>query len=497
MKTISRMVSGLVLVVFLLPVLSCATNPATGRSQLILIGEDKEIQIGREAVPQVKAEFGVYPDSALGDFIGSTGKELATFTERPKLPYQFTLVDSPVVNAFALPGGPVFVTRGLLAHANDQAELAGVMGHEIGHVVARHGAEQISQSQLFSVTLGVLGALRPGVRKYSDLLGTGAQLLLLSNSRSAEREADNLGVRYIARAGYDPMGMSRFLGVLDRMGSEGGRALPVWLSSHPDPGNREEATRQQALPLLTKMRKMQKSPRTLGPQYLARLEGLVFGDDPRQGFKKGTTFHHPGMAFRFDFPEGWTLENTQQFVAVTETGNQPRGQFLLRQVSAKNAQGMTPESYAERVGREEPNLKLQGKGVTQHGLAAWRGKAKVTQQDGTSYPLLVAWIAHRGSLFELVGAYDSKAGEEFAGKLDRIITSLREEKDPEVLAVKPVVLKLVKGKQGVTLDALCAGRKDLGAPCKEIARINQINTTTLLAGEGTVKIPIRQSAIYP
>lgn len=487
----------LALAVALTPMMSCATNPATGRTQLILIGEDKEIQIGRDAVPEVKEEFGVYPDAALGDFLGATGRELAALTERPGLPYQFTLVDSPVVNAFALPGGPVFATRGLLAHANDQAELAGVVGHEIGHVVARHGAERISQSQLFSVTLGVLGALRPGVRRYSDLLGSGAQLILLGNSRAAEREADKLGVRYLARAGYDPLGMARFMGVLDRLDRDRERALPAWLSTHPDPGNREEATRQQALPLLERMRKKQKVPRTLGPEYLTRLKGLVFGDDPRQGFTRGTIFHHPGMAFRFEFPEGWKLENTQRLVAVTEAGDQPRAQFILRLVSPQRSQGLTPQAYAERVEREEPGLKLQGQAMTQHGLAAWRGRAKVTQQDGSSFPLLVAWVAHRDRLFELVGAYDSRAGEELPGKLDRMIASLREEKEAAILGVKPVVLEMAQAKAGATLNEICAARKDLGAPCKDVARINQLGLQAPLPAGRTLKIPVRQSPLYP
>ncbi|MBP7146105.1 MAG: M48 family metalloprotease [Acidobacteria bacterium] len=476
--------------------LACATNPATGRRQLMLVGQADEVRMGREADPEVRAEFGVFEDPQLAGLVSRVGKDIASRTEQPDLPYSFTVLDSPIVNAFALPGGPVYITRGLLAHADDESEMAGVLGHEVGHVVARHGAEQMSRQQLFGAGLGLVSILRPDVGHYTDLLGAGAQLLLLKYSRSAESEADRLGVRYLGRTGYDPLGMPRFLAVLDRISERSGQALPNWMSTHPDPGGRVEATRALAAPLAKRRAKQGKPLRVARDEYLAAVDGLVFGDDPRQGFQRGNTFHHPDMRFRFDVPEGWKIINTRQMVAAVDNAEQPSAQLVLQVVPPKEAQGLGPEEFARRIAREQPKLSFQGEATTLGGIPAWVGLVRVPDQKGGASTMLAGWISHRDQLFQMLGAWASSA-DRAPAQLERSIRSFRKEDNAEILAVKPVVLDLAQLPAGTSLQQFCAGRRDLGAKCEDVALINSLPLNKPAESAVKIKVPVRQSPVYP
>jgi predicted Zn-dependent protease len=176
-------------------VAACATNPATGKKELILVSEDQEVQMGQAEAKRTISQLGAYADSELQNYVSSIGKKLAAVSERPQLPWTFTIVDDPQVNAFALPGGPIFITRGILAHMGSEAELAGVLGHEIGHVTARHSASQMSRAQLAQIGLGLGTVLRPDLAQFAGLASTGLQVLFLKYSRDDESEADMLGFR--------------------------------------------------------------------------------------------------------------------------------------------------------------------------------------------------------------------------------------------------------------------------------------------------------------
>src|SRR6059058_5783318 len=182
----------------------CAVNPATGSRQLMLISESQEIAMGRDYDKQVAASIGLYPDSGLQRYMQQFGARLAGSSERPNLPWSFRVVDDPVVNAFALPGGYIYVTRGILAHLNSEAELAGVVGHEIGHVTARHSASQMSKQQLAQLGLAVGAIASPELGRYAGLASQALGVLFLKYSRDNESQADDLGLRYLRRAAYDP-----------------------------------------------------------------------------------------------------------------------------------------------------------------------------------------------------------------------------------------------------------------------------------------------------
>jgi predicted Zn-dependent protease len=222
---------------------TCATNPVTGKSELALVSEAQEIEMGKQGAAEVAQTIGLYPDPAVQAYVSRLGLTLAARTQRPNLPWQYQVVDDPAVNAFALPGGFIFVTRGLLTSITNEAELASVLGHESGHVAARHSVQQISRTEVAQFGLGLGSILSPDVAKYGDVAGAGLSVLFLKFSRDDETQADQLGFGYALADGYDVRQMVDVFKMLDseeKLG--GGGRLPEWQSTHPDPGNRIKAT---------------------------------------------------------------------------------------------------------------------------------------------------------------------------------------------------------------------------------------------------------------
>src|SRR3989449_10965806 len=289
----------------------CAVNPATGSRQLMLISESQEIAMGRDYDKQVAASIGLDPDSGLQRYMQQFGARLAATSERPNLPWSFRVVDDPVVNAFALPGGYIYVTRGILAHLNSEAELAGVAGHEIGHVTARHSVSQLSKQQLAQLGLAVGSIASPEFGRYAGLAGQGLGRRFLKYSRDNQSQADDLGLRYMRRANYDPREMPHVFEMLTRVSqAQGGGRVPEWLATHPNPENRRGRIEQEIAALPQDFSGAAVNRDT----YLRRLDGLVFGNNPREGYFKENQFFHPDLRFRVTFPEGWTTNNGKQTV---------------------------------------------------------------------------------------------------------------------------------------------------------------------------------------
>ena len=246
-KDLSRL-KGLILAALLMIFSSCAVNPVSGKHELMLLSEAEEIQLGRQTDAQVASQYGIYKDGELTGYLNQMGKKMAKISHRPNLPYEFKILDTPVVNAFAVPGGYVYFTRGILANLNSEAELAGVMGHELGHITARHSAQQYSRSQLAQMALGGAMMFSETASILAPLAQMGVGLLFLSYSRDNEREADRLGVAYSSQAGYDATHMARFFETLERMQPEkDGSGLPEWFSTHPNPDDRIGAVQRDAL----------------------------------------------------------------------------------------------------------------------------------------------------------------------------------------------------------------------------------------------------------
>jgi predicted Zn-dependent protease len=310
-------------VLFLVPTLAgCALNPATGERNFTgFMGPEGESRVGREQHPQVVRAFGgVYPDRRVQDYVTRVGRALASVTETPSVNFTFTVLDSPAVNAFALPGGYVYVTRGLLALASDEAELAGVLAHEIGHVTARHSAQRYSQQVVAGFGAAVLGAIT-GSENVADVFSFGASAMLQSYSRDQEFEADTLGIRYLGRAGYALDAMAGLFAKLDRQsrleaelaGQPPGQIDGLnMMATHPRTVDRVERTASLA---------GSSQGRRDRETYLQVIDGLVYGDDPDHGFVRGQSFVHPGVGVRFDVPAGFQLvSGARQVVAQNPNG---------------------------------------------------------------------------------------------------------------------------------------------------------------------------------
>ncbi|GAB4001053.1 M48 family metalloprotease [Spirosoma daeguense] len=282
------------------------------------MSKEQEIALGQESHPSVVATMGLYEDKKLQAFINEKGKAMAQISHRPDLPYQFYIVDSPVVNAFAVPGGYVYFTRGIMAHFNNEAEFAGVLGHEIGHITARHSARQ-QTSQLFGTAGLILGSVfLDKTGQFTEAAAQGLQLALLGYSRAHESESDKIGVEYSSKIGYDAHQMANFFGTIKRIQDNSGQAVPQFMSTHPDPGDR-----------LSKVHEMAKAYQTQNPatyqidreNYLKMIDGIIYGEDPRQGFVENDMFYHPELKFQFPVPKDWQHQNApSQFQMAPKDG---------------------------------------------------------------------------------------------------------------------------------------------------------------------------------
>jgi predicted Zn-dependent protease len=328
MKRLNILIQITSLVFIVLIVISCAINPVTGKRQLMLMSENQELALGSSYDPQVLATFGEYKNAALSNFVQSQGNQMGKISHRPNLQYHIKVLDSPVVNAFAVPGGYIYLTRGILAQLNSEAELAGVIGHEMGHVTARHSASQQTKQTLGQLVLIGSMIASEKLAQYADYAMQGMQLLFLKFSRDDERQADRLGVEYSTRIGYDAHQMADFFKVLYKMNlaqSEGG--VPTFLSTHPDPGDRYNSVNILA-------REWQDSVKLTDYKvnhdtYLKLIDGLIYGEDPRQGYVEGNTFYHPEMKFSFVYPTSWQFQNSPMQVTMAPSDGNALIVFML------------------------------------------------------------------------------------------------------------------------------------------------------------------------
>lgn len=381
---------------------ACATNPVTGRKQVALMTEAQEIEMGREADRQVRQEMPVYDDPELQQYVEEIGQALARKSHRPNLPWTFAIVDSPAINAFALPGGYIYVTRGLLAYLGDEAQLAGVLGHEIGHVTARHSVEQYTRATGAGIGMTIASIFFPATRPFGDLAATGVGIWFLKYGRDDELQADRLGAEYAAQGGWNPdgvAGMLRTLSRLDDVNSSDRRGIPGWLSTHPEPAVRVEQVHTAV-----------EGSRTLVPDgsgvtgrddYLRRIDGLPYGDDPREGVVRGSLFLHADLRFALQFPDGWEVVNGAEQVVATEPGTSHSMVFDLVRGAQSNR---SLEDLATRSMRGA-GFSPAGPGVstTINGLPAWVGTFDGKLNDIGEVRSRLAVIQHERNVYRLVG----------------------------------------------------------------------------------------------
>ncbi len=451
-------------------VAGCSVNPATGQRQLNLIGEAGEISMGREADQEISTSMGLYDAPGMQEYVQGLGTELAATSERPDLPWTFRVLDDPIVNAFALPGGFIYVTRGILSHMENEAELVSVLGHEIGHVTAQHGVNRMSKAQLLGLGVGIGMIASPEFAQFGDLVQTGFGLLFLKFSRDDERQADDLGLRYMVRGGYDARQMPGVFAMLRSVSEAAGAGrVPGWLATHPDPEAREDRIRD-ALPGLGadfSRAKVNREP------FLKHLDGMVFGENPREGYFKESAFHHPELRFRLDFPDGWKTQNQRQAVVGVSSAEDA---VVVLTLSGEADPGTAAQKFLTQEG-------LSGgrpQGLSIGGFPAAGGDFEVPAER----PLRgqVAFVRYRDTTYRLLGYTLKEKWGDYGRPINSFIVGFREERDPAVLAVQPARLQLVRLDRATSIEEF-ARRYPSTAKPETLALINRVEPGgTLPAG---------------
>ncbi|HEU4563341.1 MAG TPA: M48 family metalloprotease [Gemmatimonadaceae bacterium] len=451
----------------------CATNPVTGKQELSLVSEADEINMGRQAAQQVEQSIGFVQNAEMQNYVQRIGAELAARSERPNLPWTFRVVDDPTPNAFALPGGFIFVTRGMMTLMESEAELATVLGHEIGHVTARHSVQQMSRQQLAQLGL-VLGAIiAPNtVGQLGNVAGQGLQLLFLKYGRDDERQADELGFRYALADGYDVREMADVFQALEREQQLTNQSpLPQWLSTHPYPEERIKAVQQR----LAQLNRPLEGLKVDEPQYMQAINGLVYGENPRNGFFSGGVFMHPDLRFRVTFPNGWKAQNTAQAVIAVSPEQDAAIQLTL-------AQGNSPDQAAQQF------LSQQGVQAGQAARESLNGNPAVlsyfqAQTEQGVIAGLATFVSYGGHTYQILSYAPQQRFGAYDALFRSVAASFSSLTDPRALNVQPDRLTIVRLPQAMTL-AEFNQRYPSAVPLTELAIINQVDggASTLPSG---------------
>jgi predicted Zn-dependent protease len=458
----------------------CARNPVTGKRQVALISEEQEIAMGKEADPQIVAEYGLYENANLQAFITQKGKEMAAISHRPNLDYQFKIVNSEILNAFAVPGGYVYFTRGIMAHFNSEAEFAGVLGHEIGHVTARHSVSQ--QSKAILGQIGLIGAMvvSPQLAQFGETASQGLGLLFLKFGRDAERQSDDLGVEYSSKIGYDAQEMADFFTVLQRQGEQAGSAeLPGFLSTHPNPGNRRVDVAKKATEWKQTLNLA--NPKVNRNEYLRRIEGLIYGQDPREGYLENNVFYHPVLRFQFSVPADWNYQNTPQKVNMA-----PKDGRALMFLTL--AQG-TSLQQAANTAMQQYQLQATGsRETTVNGLPALMVEASQQQQQGGVVSTLSYFIQYNNVIYHIIGVTSQADYSAFAPTFNNVMQSFRQLTDPAKLNKQPERIRIKTVGQTATLQQVLRGFNMPDKRLEELAILNGMLLTDQVPQGTLIKI---------
>lgn len=448
----------------LLVLAGCAVNPVTGERELALISESQEIQMGQQAKQQVEATLSLVDDPTLQAYVERVGQRLAAVSERPELPWSFGVIDDPTPNAFALPGGPIYITRGLLSLMDNEAELAAVLGHEIGHITARHAVSQLSRAQLAQIGLVAGMILRPELQQLGGLASQGMQLLFLKYGRDDERQSDDLGYRYAGTLNYDVREMVDVFAQLQRSGEMAGHSpLPSWLSSHPYPEERiqriQERLAQEDQTLL------EQTERGREP-YLRQIDGMIYGENPRNGYFEDGLFLHPDLRFRWQLPRGWPSQNLAQAVQAVS----PQQDAALELTLAPG----TSATQAANAFLSQQGLQVGQSGrTTVNGLNAVSAVFRAATQQGELAGRVV-FIEHEGRVYRILGFAPSARFGSYDDVFRSSLGSFAPLTDPAALAVQPRRVDIVESPERMTLGQFQA-RFPSPISMDELALINQVS----------------------
>jgi predicted Zn-dependent protease len=433
---------------------ACATNPATGQRQLSLVSEEREIALGRDNDAEIRKEMGSYDDRALQEYVTTVGMKLAMNSERPNLPWHFTVLDTPAINAFALPGGYIYITRGILPYLDDESQLAGVLGHEVGHVTARHSVSQQSKSTLAQIGLIGGAIFAPGGQQLAQAGSVGLGALFLKYGRDDEAQADQLGVRYASRSGWDPAGIPRMLTTLGRIEEmSDSKGVPNWLATHPPADDRVQRVQaavreaEAGAPKFT----------TDHDGYLKRVDGIVWGDNPDQGIVRGSSFLHKGLRFAMDFPSGWTIQNGQTEVVAKGPG----GRAVMLLAPVQRPQGRTIDDIAVISMENAGFRQIDGAPTTVNGLQGYLGTYVGSLQNFGRVQLRVLHLRHDRSVYLIAGIAPLDEYQRVIGAFSTSLQSFRGLSPAEAESIHPNRIALYTARSGDTWQGLAEGSKGL------------------------------------
>ncbi len=463
----------------------CSVNPVSGRPELVLTSVEQEREIGREETLKLEKRVGFLEEERFVRYVQAIGRRLAKLSPRQDVKYHFYVVELLEPNAFALPGGYVFVSRGLLALLNSEDELANVIGHEIGHVAARHAVRRLSLSAPFAITTG-LGAWATGIvserlsRVVGGIGGLAGGLLLAPYSRQQEREADRIGQELAAAVGWDPRGMATFLRTLEREEalSQGGPRGMRFLDSHPSTPERVKKTSQRARELEPAHRNPVAGDHA---DFLLHLEGLRVGPNPAEGQFVGTDFFHPGLSFGLSFPEGWKTYNARDKVAAIAPGEDAVAvlELLGKGDDAWEAANEFGEESDIRYAEEPKALSVRGKKAVR-AIGRFRDKA-----------VDLTWLPHDGYIYQITGLSPESAFETYREVFASIATSFGPLTSAQRARIQDTRLRLIHAQGGESIGQLVKRTRSVWSP-EEAAVANALETESSLHAGKLVKVPISE-----
>jgi predicted Zn-dependent protease len=463
---------------------SCARNPVTGKKEFMLMSEGQELALGKESDPAIIAQYGVYQNEKLQLFITEKGKQMAAISHRPNLNYEFKILDSPIVNAFAVPGGYVYFTRGIMGHFNNEAEFAGVLGHEIGHIAAKHSAQQYSKQMLTQVLFIGGMIVSEDFRKFADVAQQGIGLLFLKFSRDNESESDKLGVEYSTKIGYDAHEMAGFFKTLKKLGGEDG-SIPTFLSTHPDPGDRNTKVNQMAT-------EVQKTidPATLKVNrntYLRMIDGIIYGEDPKQGFVENNVFYHPELKFQFVVPTSWKLLNSPAQVQMAPEDGKALMVMAL-------AEGADLNAAKNKVIEENKLIVVESTNINVNGLPAIAMLSDIVQeaQQGqqASEPLkvLTYLIEYNKMIYKFHGLSTKADFNTYFTNFQTTMKSFKVLTDQSKINKQPTLLKVVESSKNTSLQQILNDYKMPAAKHKELAILNGLELNEMVEKGTLIKV---------
>lgn len=488
-------------VLLLLAVLSisgCFTmevNPVSGNKRMYGYSWSQELQIGKEADTEISAQYGLYDDPKLAAYIDELGQELVkvshfrredTRSEYRDIEFTFRVLNSPVVNAFALPGGYVYITRGLISHLENEAQLMVVIGHEIGHVAARHASQRAANQQLGQIA--VLGGAILGESLGMDggnilqLSSQTAQLLFLSYGREDERESDALGVEYSAMLGYDAAEGAALFGSLRRISEKAGASIPSHLSTHPDPGEREKT-----IPRLASewAEKGYSQPKQNTDKFMSMADGLMYGDNPREGFVQDGIFYHPDLKFRFPVPQGFTVINEPTAVFLVNDQQNAIIQFTI------DSKSSSPQESIEEFLNSDGISVVSQNSLNINGNTGYNAIAKAATEDGTELQLDLTAISFNGNIYQFLSYTLAEQFNTYAGRFGLVREGFNALTNQAILNIEPVRLSVTKAPRTAAFRNLLPAKLPMDIDPADIAILNQVELGDTIQQGAYIKIPVQ------